>query len=350
MVAFAVTARELLESVGRTPLVNLNPVNDHLFAKEEFRNPAGSLKWRPAVYMVCRAILRGEFDPSRQTDVEASAGQMALARGLLSQKLGYRFEAVIWQYTSPGTKEALRKVAADVIESEEECPTIFVDRKTGELVRVERDRAEELQSNPDYVEATKTDQAIGILERLVEGERGKYFWPNQYSSEDNFLAHFETTGPEIEQQLAAKPDFAVVGVGTGGSLGWGAYLKQKHPEMRLIAVTPRDRDHFMQGLRNLRTSMVPPLVKRHMDVVDEWVEVSNAEAAEAGARLLRAGFHAGPSSWAVAKVADDHQRKHGGVGVLLFGDGSERYKELVARVLGGEPVSSKGAAPLAGGG
>ncbi len=343
-------ARELLDSVGRTPLVNLRPFNDRLFAKEEFRNPAGSLKWRPAVFMVCRALLRGEFDPSKQTDVEASAGQMALARGLLSQKLGYRFEAVIWKHTSPGTKEALRLVAADVIESEEECPTIFVDRKSGELVRVERDKSEQYQSNPDFVEATKTDQAIGIVERLVEGERGHYFWPNQYASEDNFAAHFETTGPEIEKQLPARPDFAVIGVGTGGSLGWGAYLKQKYPDLRIIAVTPKDRDHFAQGLRNLKASMVPALVRRHEDVVADWAEVSTAEVAEGAGRLLRAGFDAGPSSWAVGEVADRHQRNHGGKGVLLFGDGRERYRELVERVLHGKMVTTEGTSLLAGGG
>jgi cysteine synthase B len=149
--------------------------------------------------------------------------------------------------------------------------------------------------------------------------------PNQYENPDNVLAHFETTGPEIFRQTDGEIDYFVAGMGTTGTLmGTGRYLKSVKPGIKIVGVEPV-MGHTIQGLKNMRESIIPPIYNR--DELDLKEMVEDGEAFEmTGLLAQREGIFVGTSSGAAAPVAlrlakmNDH-----GTIVVLFPDRGDRY-------------------------
>ena len=221
---------------------------------------------------------------------------------------------VIPRKVSEGTKRILRSLGAEVLETSDDlCPRV----------------------------GSGTDQSIALARAMVlsnpkrrnEGMK-EYFMPNQYENDANFLAHYRTTGPEIWRQTKGKVTHVFTGVGTGGTLsGVEKYLKERNPEIKVYAIEPQ-RNHRIQGLRNLAESEIPKVLERRVDVDEkrrrgEWLQVSDEEAFQTIRRLgLKEGILAGCSSGAVLSASLNTVEEKKGLGVAIFADSGEKYKEL----------------------
>ena len=170
-----------------------------------------------------------------------------------------------------------------------------------------------------------TDGAIKKAHQLIFEEPDKYFMPNQFENENNVLAHYKTTGPEIFSQTNGEIDVLVAGIGTGGTLmGTSRYLKEKKPEIKVVGIEPTV-GHKIQGLKNMQESNVPKIY--HLEKLDEKITVEDDPAYEA-TRLLatKEGIFVGMSSGAALvgalRVA---QKMHSGIIVVIFPDKGDRY-------------------------
>jgi cysteine synthase B len=155
---------------------------------------------------------------------------------------------------------------------------------------------------------------------------------NQYANEANFLAHYESTGPEIWSSLKDVTHF-IAGVGTGGTLtGVAAYLKKKNPNVKVIGVQPQ-KAHHIQGLRNLEESMAPELLRRRLDLIDEWIKISDSEAFKTVRFLAESKrLFVGPSSGAVYAAAQKVAgRLSKGKLVLIFADDGRKFWSLYSK-------------------
>ena len=175
---------------------------------------------------------------------------------------------------------------------------------------------------------------------IVKSSHGKHFKPNQYENEANFLAHYNSTAPEIWRQSIGKITHLFTGVGTGGTLtGVGLYLKQKKPNVKIIAISAKNEKHNLQGLRNFKVSSKPRVLEEGIkkaeengiDLIDEWVEVSDEDAFAAVKNLaIKEGLLVGPSSGAVMYAALQAGQDEKGVGVMIFADNGDKYKSVYA--------------------
>jgi len=297
------TFQNILEKIGNTPLIPLNNMGSRgmkLYAKLEWCNPFGSLKDRPAYWMIKDGEQKGKLKKGQSIIIEPTSGNTGVAMAGLCNALGYRAEMVVPKRISVETKAILKNMNIKILETEDDlCPRV----------------------------GPGTDQAIALAEAIVKGSPQKYYMPNQYKNEANFKAHYETTGPEIWQDTEGKVTHFITGIGTGGTItGVSSYLKEKNSEIKTIAVQPQ-KDHHLQGLRNIEESLMPDVLNRRKDVIDEWVTISDKDAfnaiAEAG---KKENLFLGPSSGATLQAALDlTQKVKDGVGVVIFGDSGHKY-------------------------
>ncbi len=300
--------------VGNTPVVRLDDYSTEkleVFAKLEFMNPFGSLKDRPALWLLRDALERQKASGTRKVIVEPTSGNTGIALAGLGKKLGLKVSIVIPEAASPRTKEIIRSLGAELLETPDDlCPRV----------------------------SPGADQAISLANSLVSSQPERYHMPNQYENDANFMSHYSTTGPEIWSQTGGRITHFVAGVGTGGTLtGVGSYLKERKEDVRIIAVQPEKR-HRIQGLRNLEASAMPALLERRANLIDEWLTVSDKDAFAEVTRVARsADILVGPSSGAVL-AGLRRLSLRSGVVTVVFGDDGSKYKELY-RELGilGEP-------------
>jgi S-sulfo-L-cysteine synthase (O-acetyl-L-serine-dependent) len=286
-----------LRAVGNTPLVPVNLLRDELpevevFAKMECLNPGGSLKDRPVLRMLLTALIDGRLRPGK-TVLDSSSGNAGIAYAMIGQIVGLPVEIVIPDNASSERKKRLQAHGARLI---------FTDAVEG------------------------YDEALREVHRRHEAEPDRYFFCDQYSNEDNWRAHYETTAVEILEQTGGRLTHVVVGVGTGGTLtGLGRRLKEHDPTVRLICLIP-DAFPGIEGLKPLGhpQDIVPAILDESL--IDERIPVSSEDAYVMCGRLARAGFFVGQSSGAymvgVERVA---RRDRRGRFVTLFNDLGERY-------------------------
>jgi cysteine synthase B len=166
---------------------------------------------------------------------------------------------------------------------------------------------------------------------------------NQYENEANALAHYCSTGPEIWNETKRKITHFFTGVGTGGTIvGTSLYLKQKNRKIKVIAITPKNKKHKLQGLRNFNVSSKPKVLNDGIDkakakginLIDKWIEVSDKDAFLAVKYLyLNEGLLVGPSSGAVIFAAKKILSKENkGVGVMIFADDGSKYKSIYEKM------------------
>ena len=289
----------ILSVIGNTPLVQLMHVNGsggpRIFAKLEGCNPGGSVKDRPALSMIVRAEETGELTHEKII-LEPTSGNTGIALAMIAAAKGYRIKLFMPECVSSERRIILEALGAEVL---------LTPAKEG------------------------TDGAIRRAHALFDEEAGRYYMPNQYDNENNLLAHYETTGPEIMSQTRGEVDVFVAGMGTGGTLmGTGRYLKEQKPDVKIVGVEPT-LGHAIQGLKNMHESIVPKIYDPGK--LDEKLVVEDGEAFEM-ARVLaqREGIFVGLSSGAavVGALRAASRLKEGTV-VVILPDRGDRYLSVM---------------------
>ena len=216
-----------LLAIGNTPLVQLDMPLDigdaRVSAKYEHLNPGGSIKDRPVLRMLVEAILAGDLTPDR-TILDATSGNAGIAYAMIGAVLGYRVELVMPENASEERKKRLRAHRAKIV---------FTDPMLG------------------------YDESLHEVKRRYEADPDKYFWCDQYSNQNNPLAHYETTAEEI---LSQAPDLThfVAGVGTGGTIsGVGRRLKEHDPDIKVVGINP-PLWPGVEGLKHLGEGHIVP--------------------------------------------------------------------------------------------
>jgi len=286
---------DLLRAIGNTPLVELKSVNPNLrvriLAKLEGNNPGGSVKDRPALYMLNGAERSGKLSSDRVI-LEPTSGNTGIALAMLGAARGYRVKLVMPACVSMERRSVLEAYGAELVLS----PA-----------------------------AEATDGAIRLAHRILTDDPDRYYMPNQYANPDNVLAHYETTGPEILAQTEGEVAIFVAGMGTGGTLmGVGKFLRENCPGARIIGVEPR-LGHTVQGLKNMKEAIVPEIYRE--ENLDGKITVQDDPAFETARLLaLKEGLFVGMSSGAaVAGALELARQMESGTIVTLLPDRGDRY-------------------------
>jgi cysteine synthase B len=286
----------ILSAIGNTPLVELTNLNSkkpdvRIFGKLEGTNPGGSIKDRPAYWMIKKAEEAGQLTKGKII-LEPTSGNTGIALAMIGAAKGYPVKLCMPECVSTERQHILEALSAEVV---------LTHAKEG------------------------TDGAIRKAHQLLEAEPEKYYMPNQFTNENNVLAHYETTGPEILSQTNGEIDVFVAGMGTTGTLmGVYRYLKEKKPEVKVVGVEPPE-GHTIQGLKNMKEAIVPEIYNPEM--MDEKITVDDGEAFET-TRLLAAkeGIFVGMSSGAaVAGALRIAEQMTTGTIVVILPDRGDRY-------------------------
>lgn len=300
---------DVVERIGDTPLVELKSFsnkNVKFFAKLEWYNPFGSVKDRAAYWMVKDAERRGILKKDKSIIIEPTSGNTGIALTGIASALGYKVEIVIPEKVSGETKDILCHLGATLHETTDDlCPRV----------------------------GAGTDQSIALAKAISKPRPDIYYMPNQYENDANFLAHYESTGPEIWKQTNGKVTHFLTGCGTGGTItGTATFLKEKNKSIHVIAVQAQ-KNHLLQGLRNFEESSMPDLFKRREKVVDEWMTATNKDSFDAVRQLVeKEGMLVGPSSGSVmTSMLKAGQNLDHAMIVGVFADDGRKFKSLYTR-------------------
>jgi cysteine synthase B len=285
----------VLSTIGNTPLVELRAVNPNprvrLLAKLEGNNPGGSVKDRPAYYMITKAEESGELTKGK-TLLEPTSGNTGIAIAMIGASKGYKVILTLPECVSSERRHILEAFGAQVF----------------------------LTPAKEH-----TDGAIRMAHRMVDAEPEKYYMPNQFANPNNPLSHYETTGPEIWEQADGEVEVFVAGMGTTGTLmGLSRFFREKSPDTKVVGVEPT-QGHAIQGLKNMTESIVPDIYDTGM--LDEVVTMEDQEAFEMTRRLaseegLFAGISSGAAVAGAVRVAKDMES---GTVVTIICDRGDRY-------------------------
>ena len=267
----------ILELIGNTPLLQLK--GERVFAKAEFLNPGGSIKDRVALAMLEAAKRDGKLKDD-SIIVEPSSGNTGIGLALVGRLMGYRVRIVMPEGMSEERKKLIKALGA-------------------ELVLI-----------PD-------EEGLGGAVRRVEqmaAEDDRIFVPQQFENPENPRVHYEQTARELWRQMGGDIGCFVAGVGSGGTLqGVGKFLKEHKPDVKIVAVEPKDKSailghepglHQIQGIGD---GFVPDVLDVAM--VDDVVEVTDDDAIETTRRLsadygLLVGISSGANVWAARKLTE----------------------------------------------
>ena len=287
--------KDILQTIGKTPLVRINRIWSHpeveIWAKLEGCNPMGSVKERPALYIIEGAERDGTLKKG-MTILESSSGNTGIGLALIGAVKGYAVTICMPQKVSPERRKILKALGAEIV---------FTSEKGG------------------------SDEAWDIAERLYRENPDKYFYARQYSNTNNTLSHFEGTAVEIWEDMRGDVDAVAIGLGTCGTvMGISKRLKELNPKVRIVAIEPQ-RAHTQQGLRNMHDSRVPELLDWKW--IDEKIVIEDSEAYDLARRLTREeGIFAGISSGtALAGSIRVAQKMKRGRIVTIFPDRGEKY-------------------------
>jgi len=286
----------VFDAIGNTPLIELGPLDGvnprvRILAKLEGCNPGGSIKDRPAYYMIIKAEESGKLTRDKVI-VEPTSGNTGIALAMIGSARGYKVKLFMPECVSTERQICLQAFGAEVV---------LTPAKEA------------------------TDGAIRRARQFIENEPGKYYMPNQFDNPNNLLSHYETTGPEIYRQTDGEVDVFIAGLGTSGTLiGTGKYLREKKPGVHIIAVEPTV-GHSIQGLKNMTESIVPGIYDTKG--FDEKITIEDGEAFETTRMLAtREGIFVGMSSGAAVAVAVQVAgRMDKGNIVVILPDRGDRY-------------------------
>jgi cysteine synthase B len=297
---------EIIQRIGNTPLHELTSYsteNIKFYAKLEWYNPFGSVKDRAAYWMIKDAEKKGLLVKNKSIINEPTSGNTGIALTGIASSMGYKVEIVIPEKVSEETKRILRNLGATLHETSDDlCPRV----------------------------GAGTDQSIALATAIAKPRSDVYYMPNQYENDSNFLAHYESTGPEIWEQTNGKVTHFFTGCGTGGTItGTGTFLKEKKDNLQVVAIQAQ-QNHLLQGLRNFEESSMPDLFKRREKVVDRWMTATNQDSFNTVKDLLnKEGLFVGPSSGSVmSSMLKFSKEIDKGVIVGIFADDGRKFKSL----------------------
>ena len=287
----------VLGLIGNTPLLSLdidglkNGVK--LYAKAEFINVSGSVKDRAAKAMILQGIESGRLSRDK-TVIDATSGNTGISYAMICSALGYKVRLCIPANVSSERKAYMRAYGADIVET---SPLDGIDGAYNEVQRI-------LDENPD-----------------------KYFYPDQYSNDENWLAHYNGTGREILSQTEGKITHFVSGTGTAGTFtGCVKRLKEYNSGIKSIMMMPDSPFHGIEGIKHPSAHVKSSFYDETL--ADEVIEISTEEAYEmtktlAGKHGLFVGISSGANVLAALKTAENAPA--GSVIVTILCDGGGRY-------------------------
>ena len=291
-------AGSVIDLVGDTPLIRLTHVTEGLspgvevYAKAEWFNPGGSVKDRPALWMILDGIRTGKLTPDKIL-MDSSSGNTAIAYAMIGAALGYKVELVIPENINIERKKTLQAFGSKIIYS-------------------------------DPLEGS--DGAIRLARKLKAENPEKYFMPDQYNNPENPKSHYESTAVEIWEQTEGRVTHFFAGLGTSGTfMGTSRRLKEFNPDITAIAVEPAEALHGLEGIKHMPTSIVPGIYDSAFP--DELIRVTTEDAYDFMKELLKKeGIFIGHSGGAVAFATVEYAKKlKEGVLVTVFPDGGYRY-------------------------
>lgn len=302
----ALTSSNLIERIGNTPVIELKSFstkNVRFYAKLEWYNPYGSVKDRAAYWMIKRAEKEGVLKKHKSVIIEPSSGNTGIALAGIASALGYKVEIVIPEKVSTETKSILRKLGATIHETSDDlCPRV----------------------------GAGTDQSIALAKAISKPKPDIYYMPNQYENDANFMAHYESTGPEIWKQMNGHLTHFFTGCGTGGTVtGTATFLKEQDRNIKIVAVQAQ-KNHLLQGLRNFEESAMPELFARRQQIVDAWITARNDDSFRMVKELAtKEKLLVGPSSGAVmASMVNVAKQLDNGIMVGIFADDGRKFRSL----------------------
>lgn len=290
----------VIDLIGNTPLVSLEQMTGmSIYAKAEFLNPGGSIKDRVAKNMVEQAEKAGKLKPG-MTIVEPTSGNTGIGLAFVGVRKGYHVIIVMPENMSEERKKIIRQLGAELVLTDAEKSIDGSVQKAGE-----------------------------ILAEL--GEQG--FMPQQFQNPDNPQIHYETTAQELYSQLGGKVDVFVSGLGSGGTLqGIGKYLKEKNPDLKVIAVEPKNvsallgHEPGLHQIQGIGDGFIPEVLDT--ELIDEVIEVTDEDAIHTTRQLaqvqgLLCGTSSGANVWSAMQVAKKSDKDL--VIATVLPDRMERY-------------------------
>jgi cysteine synthase len=287
----------ILEAVGNVPLIRLGKISSgRVFAKAEFLNPGGSIKDRVAKHIIESAVREGRLR-SGMIIIEATSGNTGIGLSLVGVQKGYAVVCVMPENVSDERKKIIRAFGGEIV-------------------------------------LTPAEQSLaGCLKKMheiTEAEPGRYFVVNQFANPCNPEIHYQQTGPEIWHELQGDIDIFVAGIGSGGTLqGIGRFLKDKKPEVKIVAVEPKNcaallgREPGLHQIQGIGDGFVPDVLD--VNLVDMVFTVSDEEAIDMTRQLaLKEGLLVGTSSGANVFAALHMDNGRNRV-VTVLPDRAERY-------------------------
>ena len=294
------------ELVGKTPLLKLNKYQESvgvkdasILAKLEYLNPAGSVKDRVALQMIEDLEESGQIKPGA-TLIEPTSGNTGIGIAAVAASKGYKVVITIPETMSIERRNIIKAYGAEIV---------LTDGAKGMKGAIAK--AEELK------EATPGSVILG-----------------QFVNPSNPKVHRLTTGPEIWEDTDGKVDIFVAGVGTGGTVtGVGEYLKSKNPNVKIVAVEPKDSPVLSEGkagahkIQGIGAGFVPDVL--NTEIYDEIIPVSNEDSFETGKAIAKTegvlvGISSGAALFAAKELAKRPENK-GKTIVALLPDSGDRY-------------------------
>jgi len=291
-------AESVIDLVGNTPLIKLTQLTAgispgvEVYAKAEWFNPGGSVKDRPALWMILDGINSGQLTRDKIL-MDSSSGNTAIAYAMFGAALGYKVELVTPMNMNIERKKTLTAFGSEIIYS-------------------------------DPLEGS--DGAIRLARKLKAENVDKYFMPDQYNNPANPQSHYDTTAPEIWDQTQGRVTHFLAGLGTSGTfMGTSRRLKELNPNIKTISIEPAESLHGLEGMKHMPSSIIPGIYDSTK--ADELVRVSTEDAYDTMKDLLRKeGIFVGHSGGAVAYAALEFAKTlEEGVIVTVFPDGGYRY-------------------------
>jgi cysteine synthase A len=283
----------ILETIGKTPLVKLNKIGDSIYVKVERGNPGGSIKDRPAYQMIREAIAKGDLREGMKI-VEPTSGNTGIALALIGRQLGFEVILVMPDTMSLERRKLMQGYGASLI-------------LTGE-----------------------GGMQASVNKALEMVAAGGCYMPNQFDNPANLQAHYEATGPEIYRDLPEVKGF-VAGIGTGGTLsGVGKYLKEQNRQIKVWGLEPRESpliskgQHGPHGIQGIGANFIPGNYRE--EYVDRVITVSSPDAIAMAKQLAtEEGLAVGISAGANVLGALELERELRGPVVTVLPDSAERY-------------------------
>ncbi len=292
--------------IGRTPLLRLRQLPHayhcvaNIILKLEGMNPASSVKDRIAISMIDEAEQNGLIQPGVSTIIEATSGNTGIGLAMVCAAKGYRLILTMPENMSQERQAVVRAYGAEIMLTPAEADIEGAIARANEL----------LASLPNT------------------------FSPQQFSNPANPKIHYETTGPEIWQDIDGQIDVLVVGVGTGGTLtGVGRFLKRQKPELKIIAIEPirsavlSGKPSGLHNIQGIGAGFIPDVLR--VDLIDEIVTVDEDHAYDLGRKLAQhegilSGISTGAAVYAALQVGqqEEHRGQHI---VVIQPSGGERY-------------------------